>query len=48
MSTWAEVQDMLDISGLGITAAPFATSVVIADAGTDMVITIGGNTLIPL
>jgi hypothetical protein len=38
-------QDLLDISGLGITAAPSAASVVIADAVTNVLITIGGDTV---
>jgi hypothetical protein len=38
-------QDLLDISGLGITAATLAASVVIADAGTNVLITIGGDTI---
>jgi hypothetical protein len=37
-------QDLLDISGLGITAAISAASV-IADAGTNVLITIGGDTV---
>lgn len=41
-------QDLLDISGLGITAADFGTRVVIADAGVDVLITIDGTSTIRL
>ncbi|MFC5512328.1 peroxidase family protein [Massilia jejuensis] len=34
-------QDLLDISGLGITAATFASNVTIADLGSDLRVTIG-------
>ena len=36
-------QDLLDISGLGITAATFAASVTIADLGNDTLVTINGT-----
>ena len=38
-------QDFLDISGLGITAANFAASVVITDLGNDTLVNIGGQTI---
>ena len=38
-------QDLLDISILGITSGNFAASVTIADLGSDMQVTIGGNTI---
>jgi hypothetical protein len=38
-------QDLLDISGLGVTAARFASAVSIAQAGADAVVTIGGDTI---
>ena len=38
-------QDLLDISGLGITNATFLASVAIADLGNDMQVTIAGNTI---
>src|SRR4029077_4986514 len=38
-------QDLLDISGLGITAAAFAGSVAIAAAGANTLITMGANTI---
>jgi Ca2+-binding RTX toxin-like protein len=39
-------QDVLDISGLGITAATFAANVLIADLGVDTQVTIAGNTIL--
>jgi Ca2+-binding RTX toxin-like protein len=44
----ANGQDLLDISGLGITAGTFAGSVVIADLGDDTSITIGGSSILLL
>ena len=38
-------QDLLDISILGITSGNFAASVTIVDLGSDMQVTIGGNTI---
>jgi Ca2+-binding RTX toxin-like protein len=38
-------QDLLDISGLGITAASFAASVIITDLGNDTLVNIGGQTI---
>jgi Ca2+-binding RTX toxin-like protein len=38
-------QDLLDISGLGVTAATFAASVTIDDIGTDTLVTIGTDTI---
>jgi hypothetical protein len=37
---------LLDISGLGITAANFATSVVITDLGADTLVAIGADTIL--
>ena len=39
-------QDLLDISGLGITAATFGASVTITDLGADTLITIGSDTIL--
>jgi Ca2+-binding RTX toxin-like protein len=39
-------QDFLDIAGLGITAANFATSVIITDLGAEMSVTIGANSIL--
>jgi Ca2+-binding RTX toxin-like protein len=39
-------QDLLDISGLGITAATFAAHVAIVDLGADMLVTIDGTSSI--
>ncbi|MDT4809180.1 peroxidase [compost metagenome] len=38
-------QDLIDISGLGITAATFAANVAIADIGADTLITIGAGSI---
>jgi Ca2+-binding RTX toxin-like protein len=38
-------QEFLDIRGMGITAANFATMVTITDLGVDTLVTIGGNTI---
>ncbi len=38
-------QDLLDISALGVSAATFAASVIIAQVGADVVITINGDTI---
>ena len=38
-------QDLLDIGGLGITAAKFATSVTIKASGANTLITIGTNSI---
>ncbi|UUZ70497.1 calcium-binding protein [Polaromonas sp. P2-4] len=38
-------QDLLNISGLGITAATFATSVTIAQQGADTLVTIGADSI---
>ena len=38
-------QDLLDISGLGITAATFAANVTITDLGANMQVTIGTDTI---
>ena len=38
-------KDLLDISGLGITAATFAASVTIGASGNNAVVTIAGNTI---
>jgi Ca2+-binding RTX toxin-like protein len=38
-------QDLLDISALGITAATFAASVIITDAGADTLVTIGADSI---
>jgi Ca2+-binding RTX toxin-like protein len=39
-------QDLLDISGLGISAATFAASVLIEDLGADTLVTIGTDTIL--
>ncbi|HEX5957219.1 MAG TPA: hypothetical protein VFY92_01000, partial [Hyphomicrobiaceae bacterium] len=39
-------QDLLDISGLGITAETFATSVLIEALGSDTLVTIGTDTIL--
>jgi Ca2+-binding RTX toxin-like protein len=39
-------QDLLDISGLGITAANFSTSVSFADLGSDLRVTIGASSFV--
>jgi Ca2+-binding RTX toxin-like protein len=41
-------QDLLDVSGMGITAATFAAHVAIADLGADMLVTIDGTNTILL
>ena len=39
----ADGQDLLDISGLGVTADTFASSVLIEDLGTLLRVTVGGG-----
>jgi Ca2+-binding RTX toxin-like protein len=39
-------QDLLDISGLGITAATFATDVLITDLGSDTLVSIGTDSIL--
>jgi Ca2+-binding RTX toxin-like protein len=41
-------QDLLDISGLGVTAASFAGQVSLTDLGADTLITIGGDSILLL
>ena len=41
-------QDLLDIGALGITAASFATDVIIADLGNDTLVTIGTDSILLL
>jgi hypothetical protein len=41
-------QDLLDISGLGITAADFAANVLITDLGSDTLVTIGADSILLL
>jgi Ca2+-binding RTX toxin-like protein len=41
-------QDLLDISGLGITAATFAANVSISDAGADTLVQIGAESMLLL
>lgn len=38
-------QDLLDISGLGITSATFAAKVAITDVGADTLVTIGADSI---
>ncbi|WP_439858875.1 peroxidase family protein [Pseudomonas sp. MBLB4136] len=38
-------QDLLNIAALGVTAATFAASVTIADAGADTLVSVGGGTI---
>ena len=45
---YSKGQDLLDIGAFGITAASFATDVIIADLGNDTLVTIGTDSILLL